>query len=389
MVIAPRTVTIFGATGSVGRSTLDLIGRDPNAYEVLALTACRDVDGLAAAAIAHRARRAVIADESRYNALKQALSGHAIEVAAGPDALVDAAEMGADWTMAAIVGGAGLASTLAAVRKGRTVALANKEALVSAGELMMAAVAESGATLLPVDSEHNAVFQCLASGDLDSVVKITLTASGGPFRTFTREAMRAVTPAQALKHPNWSMGRKISIDSATMMNKGLELIEAWHLFPVGLERLAILVHPQSVVHSMVEYRDRSTIAQLGCPDMRVPIANALAWPARMETPCQSLDLATVGRLDFEAPDEQRFPVLRLAREAIVEGGSAPAVLNAANEVAVAAFLDERIGFLDIGRIVEDVLARSNLAPATSMADIDVIDQSARRLAERLAAELIS
>jgi len=389
MVIAPRTVTIFGATGSVGRSTLDLIGRDPNAYEVLALTACRDVDGLAAAAIAHRARRAVIADESRYNALKQALSGHAIEVAAGADALVDAAEMGADWTMAAIVGGAGLASTLAAVRKGRTVALANKEALVSAGELMMAAVAESGATLLPVDSEHNAVFQCLASGDLDSVVKITLTASGGPFRTFTREAMRAVTPAQALKHPNWSMGRKISIDSATMMNKGLELIEAWHLFPVGLERLAILVHPQSVVHSMVEYRDRSTIAQLGCPDMRVPIANALAWPARMETPCQSLDLATVGRLDFEAPDEQRFPVLRLAREAIVEGGSAPAVLNAANEVAVAAFLDERIGFLDIGRIVEDVLARSNLAPATSMADIDVIDQSARRLAERLAAELIS
>jgi len=389
MVIAPRTVTIFGATGSVGRSTLDLIGRDSDAYEVLALTACHDVDGLAAAAIAHRAQRAVIADEGRYAALKQALAGTRIEAAAGASALIEAAEMGADWTMAAIVGGAGLAPTLAAVRHGRTVALANKEALVSAGALMMAAVAQSGATLLPVDSEHNAVFQCLASGNLDAVTRITLTASGGPFRTFTREAMRSVTPAQALKHPNWSMGRKISIDSATMMNKGLELIEAWHLFPVGLERLAVLVHPQSVVHSMVEFRDRSTIAQLGCPDMRVPIASTLAWPARMETPCRPLDLAAVGRLDFEAPDEQRFPALRLARGALEAGGSAPAVLNAANEVAVAAFLDERIGFLDIGRIVEDVLARSNLAPAASIADIQAIDLSARRLAERLAAELIS
>ncbi|HZV18834.1 MAG TPA: 1-deoxy-D-xylulose-5-phosphate reductoisomerase [Sphingobium sp.] len=389
MTIAPRTITIFGATGSVGRSTLDLIGHDPDAYDVLALTACHDVDGLAAAAIAHRARRAVIADETRYSALRDALAGTGVEATAGPLALIEAAEMGADWTMAAIVGGAGLAPTLAAVRHGRTVALANKEALVSAGALMMAAVAESGATLLPVDSEHNAIFQCLASGSLDAVSKITLTASGGPFRTFTRDAMRDVTPAEALKHPNWSMGRKISIDSATMMNKGLELIEAWHLFPVGLERLAILVHPQSVVHSMVEFRDRSTIAQLGCPDMRVPIASTLAWPARMETPCQPLDLGRIGRLDFEAPDEQRFPALRLAREAILAGGSAPAVLNAANEVAVAAFLDERIGFLDIGRIVEDVLARSNLGPATSIADIHAIDLSARRLAERLAAELIS
>lgn len=389
MVIAPRTVTIFGATGSVGRSTLDLIGRDPDAYEVLALTACHDVDGLAAAAVAHRTQRAVIADESRYAALKQALAGTGIEAAAGAPALIEAAAMGADWTMAAIVGGAGLAPTLEAVRHGRTVALANKEALVSAGALMMAAVAESGATLLPVDSEHNAIFQCLASGSLDTVAKITLTASGGPFRTFTREAMRSVAPAQALKHPNWSMGRKISIDSATMMNKGLELIEAWHLFPVGLERLAILVHPQSVVHSMVEFHDRSTIAQLGCPDMRVPIASTLAWPARMETPCRPLDLAAVGRLDFETPDEQRFPALRLAREALEAGGSAPAVLNAANEVAVMAFLDERIGFLDIGRIVEDVLARSDLALAASIADIEAIDLSARRLAERLAAELIS
>jgi len=389
MVMAPRTVSIFGATGSVGRSTLDLIGRVPAAYEVLALTAGCDAAGLAAAAITHRARRAVVADERSYGALKDALAGTGIEAAAGPAALIEAAEMGADWTMAAIVGCAGLAPTLAAVRQGRTVALANKEVLVSAGALMMAAVAESGATLLPVDSEHNAIFQCLASGGIDAVTRITLTASGGPFRTFSREAMRAVKPAQALKHPNWSMGRKISIDSATMMNKGLELIEAWHLFPIGLEKLAILVHPQSVVHSMVEYRDRSTIAQLGCPDMRVPIASTLAWPARMDTPCQSLDLASVGRLDFEAPDDQRFPALRLAREAIVTGGSAPAVLNAANEVAVAAFLDERIGFLDIGRIVEDVLARSNLGPATSIADIQAIDLSARRLAERLAAEFIS
>ncbi|MBN8818062.1 MAG: 1-deoxy-D-xylulose-5-phosphate reductoisomerase [Sphingomonas sp.] len=388
-MMAPRTVSVFGATGSVGRSTLDLVGRDPDAFEVLALTANGDVDGLARAAITHRARFAVIADERRYGDLKAALAGTGIEVAAGEGALIEAAERGADWTMAAIVGCAGLAPTLAAVRKGRTVALANKEALVSAGSIMMAAVTRSGATLLPVDSEHNAIFQCLASGGIDEVARIILTASGGPFRTFTREQMGLVTPAQALKHPNWSMGRKISIDSATMMNKGLELIEAYHLFPVGLEKLSILVHPQSVIHSMVEYRDRSTIAQLGCPDMRVPIASALAWPARMETPCQPLDLVAIGRLDFEAPDEVRFPALRLAREAIETAGSAPIVLNAANEIAVEAFLDGRIGFLDIGRIVEDVLARSNLGPAASIDDVWAIDLSARQLAERLAAELIN
>jgi len=386
---AGRSVSIFGATGSVGCSTLDLIGRDADAYEVLALTAHRDVAKLAQAAIAHRARVAVIADESRYADLKAALAGSGVEAAAGADALVDAATLGADWTMAAIVGCAGLASTLAAVRQGRTVALANKEALVSAGAVVTAAVQASGATLLPVDSEHNAIFQCLAGGPLDRVRRITLTASGGPFRTLPREAMRLVTPAQAVKHPNWSMGAKISVDSATMMNKGLELIEAFHLFPVGLERFSILVHPQSVIHSLVEFEDRSTLAQLGCPDMRVPIAHTLAWPDRMETPCRPLDLAEIGRLDFEAPDEARFPALRLAREAIQAGGAAPIILNAANEVAVAAFLQARIGFLDIGRIVEDVLARSDMAPAATIDEVWTIDRAARGQAERLAVELIN
>jgi 1-deoxy-D-xylulose-5-phosphate reductoisomerase len=387
--VTARTVSIFGATGSVGQSTLDLIGRDPDAYDVLALTAGCDTTKLAAAAIQHRARLAVVADESRYGDLKAALAGTGIEAAAGADALVEATDLGADWTMAAIVGCAGLAPTLAAIRHGRTVALANKEALVSAGAIMMAAVSQSGALLLPVDSEHNAIFQCLQSGGIEAVERIILTASGGPFRTMSYEAMRLVVPEQALKHPNWTMGRKITIDSATMMNKGLELIEAYHLFPVGLERLSILVHPQSVIHSMVEYKDRSTIAQLGCPDMRVPIASTLAWPARMETPCQPLDLAKIGRLDFEAPDERRFPALRLARDAIEAGGSAPATLNAANEVAVMAFLEGRIGFLDIGRIVEDVLARVEMLPVAGIEDVWAIDKDARRVAERLAAELIN
>ncbi|MBO9671654.1 MAG: 1-deoxy-D-xylulose-5-phosphate reductoisomerase [Sphingobium sp.] len=374
---APRSVSIFGATGSIGCSTLDLIGRDPDAYEVLALTAGCDVEKLAAQAILHNARLAVVADESCYGALKAALAGTGIEAAAGEGALVEAALMGADWTMAAIVGLAGLAPTLAAVKQGRTVALANKESLVAAGDVMMAAVQESGATLLPVDSEHNAIFQCLDGGAIDRVRKITLTASGGPFRTKALEEMRAVTLDEALKHPNWSMGRKITIDSATMMNKGLEYIEAYHLFPVGLDRLAILVHPQSVIHSMVEFVDCSTLAQLGSPDMRIPIANTLAWPDRMATPCRPLDLATIGRLDFEAPDEVRFPAIRLAREAIEAGGSAPAILNAANEIAVAAFLDGRIGFLDIAATVETVIGRSNAAPVRSLDDVRAADAGAR------------
>jgi len=382
--VTPRTVSIFGATGSVGQSTLDLIGRDPERYQVLAVTAGCDVAKLALAAIEHNARRAVVADERCYDDLKAALAGTGIEATAGPAALVEAADLDPDWTMAAIVGHAGLEPTLAAIRHGKTVALANKEALVAAGAIMMAAVRASGATLLPVDSEHNAIFQCLASGDVAQVRRITLTASGGPFRTFTREQMRAVTPAQAVKHPNWSMGRKISVDSATMMNKGLELIEAYHLFPVGLERLSILVHPQSVIHSMVEYVDCSTLAQLGSPDMRIPIAHTLAWPERMGTPCAPLDLATIGRLDFEAPDELRFPALRLARVAIETGGGAPAVLNAANEVAVAAFLDGRIGFLDIAGIVEAVLAQMDLAPLGTIDDVRAIDAAARAQAARQA-----
>ena len=381
---APRTLSIFGATGSIGCSTLDLIGRDPEAYEVVALTAGCDVEKLARAAIAHRARLAVVADERCYSDLKAALAGTDVEAAAGTDALVEAAQMGADWTMAAIVGLAGLAPTLAAVRQGRTVALANKESLVAAGDVMMAAVQESGATLLPVDSEHNAIFQCLAGASTERVRRITLTASGGPFRALPLEAMRAVTPEQALRHPNWSMGRKISIDSATMMNKGLEYIEAYHLFEVGLERLGILVHPQSVIHSMVEFVDCSTLAQLGSPDMRIPIANTLAWPDRMATPCKPLDLATVGRLDFEVPDEVRFPAIRLAREAIEQGGAAPAILNAANEVAVAAFLDGRVGFLDIAAIVEAVLERSNIAPLRALDDVMAADAAARAQAAQFA-----
>ncbi|MBB3981552.1 1-deoxy-D-xylulose-5-phosphate reductoisomerase [Sphingobium fontiphilum] len=384
-----RTVSIFGATGSVGTSTLDLIAREPDAFEVVALTANGDVDKLAAIARATNAQIAVIADESRYAALRDALAGSGTEAAAGEAALVDAARAGADWTMAAIVGCAGLAPTMAALAAGGTVALANKESLVSAGALMMGAATASGATLLPVDSEHNAIFQCLAGSDLSEVARIILTASGGPFRTRSREDMRAMTPEQAVAHPNWSMGAKISVDSATMMNKGLELIEAAHLFPVGLDRIEILVHPQSVIHSLVEYRDRSTLAQLGSPDMRIPIASALAWPRRMDTPCQPLDLARIGRLDFEAPDLDRFPALRLARAAAAAGGAAPAILNAANEVAVAAFLARRIGFLDIAMIVEDVLERYTAPMPDRIEDVLEADArargEARHVMERLAA----
>ncbi|WP_311270549.1 1-deoxy-D-xylulose-5-phosphate reductoisomerase [Sphingobium sp. WCS2017Hpa-17] len=384
-----KSVSIFGATGSVGLSTLDLIRREPDAYQVVALTANSDVDGLAAQARATGAQIAVIGQERLYGALKDALAGSGVEAAAGEEALVAAAQTGADWTMASIVGCAGLRPTIAALKAGRTVALANKESLVSAGALMMEAAAASGATLLPVDSEHNAIFQCLAGSSLDDVARITLTASGGPFRTKSRDEMAAMTPAQAVAHPNWSMGAKISVDSATMMNKGLELIEAAYLFPVGLDRIEILVHPQSVIHSMVEYRDRSTLAQLGSPDMRIPIAHALAWPKRIATPCQPLDLARIGRLDFEAPDLERFPALRLARDAAQAGGATPAILNAANEVAVAAFLEGRIGFLDIAMIVEDVLNRYSAASPSAIDDVLAADGQARaeagRVMERLTA----
>lgn len=377
-----RSISIFGATGSVGLSTLDLVRQHRSAFRVVALTANGNADALAALAREFGAEIAVVAEPDAYPALKAALAGSGIEAAAGPDALIQAAKSDVDWTMASIVGCAGLPPTMAAIEQGKTVALANKEALVSAGDLMMAAVKRSGATLLPVDSEHNAIFQCLAGGRIDQVRKITLTASGGPFRSFSLDEMRAVTPAQAVAHPNWDMGAKISIDSATMMNKGLELIEAYHLFPVGLDRLDILVHPQSVIHSMVEYVDCSTLAQLGSPDMRIPIASALAWPDRVATTCKPLDLATIGQLTFEQPDSGRFPALRLARAAINEGGAKPAILNAANEVAVAAFLAEKIGFLDIAALVEATLTAYVPDAPANLEDLFSVDAGARDYARR-------
>ena len=372
-----RTISILGATGSVGASTLDLIRRERDKWRVIALTANSNADELAKLAREFSAEIAVVADESCLPALRDALAGSGIETAGGPTALIEAASRPADLTLAAIVGCAGLAPTMAAIEQGRTVALANKEALVSAGEVMIAAVARHGATLLPVDSEHNAIFQCLAGNSLQYVRSITLTASGGPFRDWTLEQLHAATPAQAVKHPNWDMGAKISVDSATMMNKGLELIEAHYLFPVGLDRLRIIIHPQSVVHSMVEYRDGSTLAQLGPSDMRVPIASCLAWPARMDTPCAPLDLAALGELTFRAADELRFPATRIAREVAQAGGAAPAVLNAANEVAVAAFLDSQIAFTRITVMVEQVLARYAPAAPASLADVFAIDAEAR------------
>lgn len=377
-----KTVSILGASGSIGQSTLDLVKREPEAYQVLALTANSDVDGLAAAARVTNAQLAVIADESRYEALRAALAGTKTDVAAGPQALVDAARLQADWTMAAIVGCAGLAPTLAALETGKTVALANKEALVSAGDLMLAVARRTGATLLPTDSEHNAVFQCLDQSAPKGVAKIILTASGGPFRTWSSAEMKAAKPEQALKHPNWSMGAKITIDSATMFNKGLELIEAHYLFDMPAERLEVIFHPQSVIHSMVEYIDGSVLAQLGSPDMRIPIAHCLAWPGRIDTPVARLNLAQIARLDFEAPDEERFPALRLAREAMVSGGAKPAILNASNEIAVAAFLERRIAFTDIAEIVESVLHAYYPPAPSAISDVLEIDGEARRLAAR-------
>jgi 1-deoxy-D-xylulose-5-phosphate reductoisomerase len=375
-----KRITILGATGSIGTSTLDLIVRTPDAFEVLALTANRDVRKLADAAIRTRARRAVVADPECLDALRDALAGTAIEAAAGPEAVAEAATMGADWTMAAIVGTAGLRPVMAALQCGRTVALANKEALVSAGDVATAAARAHGATLLPVDSEHNAVFQCFDFEAPERVRRIVLTASGGPFRETSLEAMRTITPAQAVAHPNWSMGAKISVDSATMMNKGLELIEAFHLFPVSAEQLDVIVHRQSVVHSMVEYVDGSVLAQMGTPDMRTPIAYTLAWPDRMATPCAPLDLATVGRLDFEPADPVRFPALALARAALSAGGARPAILNAANEVAVAAFLRGQIGFLEIAAIVADTLERYDPEAPATLDAVFAVDGEARRLA---------
>jgi 1-deoxy-D-xylulose-5-phosphate reductoisomerase len=324
-----------------------------------------------------------VADDAALPALREALAGSGIETAGGTSALTEAASRPADITVAAIVGCAGLAPTMAAIEQGRTVALANKEALVSAGDVMMAAVARCGTTLLPIDSEHNAIFQCLAGNSYEHVRSITLTASGGPFRDWSPEQLAQASPAQAVRHPNWDMGAKISVDSATMFNKGLELIEAHHLFPVGLEKLRIVVHPQSVVHSMVEYRDGSTLAQLGPSDMRVPIASALAWPERMDTPCAPLDLAALGELTFRAPDEERFPATLLCRQAAQVGGAAPAVLSAANEVAVASFLDGKLAFTRIAVMVEQVLTRYSPQAPASLGDVIAVDAEARERTREL------
>ena len=377
-----RTISILGATGSVGEQTLDLVRRNRDDWRVVALTANCQVATLAAAAREFGAEIAVVADESCLADLREALAGSGIEAAAGRTALCEAAARPVDLTVAAIVGCAGLGPTMAAIEQGGTIALANKEALVSAGEIMTAAVSRHGATLLPVDSEHNAIFQCLQGGRIEDVRSITLTASGGPLRLV--EDLSEVTPEQAIAHPNWDMGAKISVDSATMFNKGLELIEAHHLFPVGLERIRIVVHPQSVIHSMVEYRDGSTLAQLGPSDMRVPIASCLAWPARMDTPMAPLDLAAIGELSFFAPDEKRFPATRLAREAAEAGGAAPAVLNAANEIAVEAFLKRKIAFSRIAVLVERVLADGNNPDAPrSLSDVLMVDEASRRRATEM------
>jgi 1-deoxy-D-xylulose-5-phosphate reductoisomerase len=372
-----RKVSVLGATGSVGTSTLDLIERSPDRFEVIALTAASNAAGLARSALRTGARLAVVADESKLPELELALAGSDCRAAGGREALLEAAGGEAEWVMAAIVGCAGLEPVMAAVEAGRTVALANKEALVTAGSLMTEAARRAGATILPVDSEHNAIFQCLAGSRLHDVARLTLTASGGPFRSMSAAQMARATPEQAVAHPNWSMGAKISVDSATMMNKGLELIEAHHLFGLASERIDILVHRQSVVHSLVEFVDGSVIGQLGSPDMRIPIAFALAWPERMATPAERLDLARIGSLDFEPPDETRFPALRLAREALVQGGAAPIVLNAANEVAVAAFLGRGIGFADVATTVERALASFDLPAPTTISEVIDIDREVR------------
>jgi 1-deoxy-D-xylulose-5-phosphate reductoisomerase len=385
----PRRVSILGATGSIGASTVDLLRRGE--YEVEALTANSNAAALAQLARDLNARFAAVADPSHYQALKDALAGSGIEAGAGPAAVVEAATRPADWVMAAISGASGLAPTLAAVAQGRTVALANKECLVCAGSLFMRAAAAAGVTLLPVDSEHNAVFQALAAGGRGDLRRVILTASGGPFRTWSKEALRHVTLEQALKHPNWSMGQKITIDSATMMNKGLEVIEAHHLFQVPASEIEVLVHPQSVVHGLVEFCDGSMIAAMAAPDMRVPIAHCLAWPERLDGPAPRLDLAKVATLTFEEPDDERFPALALARRALAMGQGAPTLLNAANEIAVAEFLDRRIAFLGIPALVEATLeqgARRGLVEEPqSLDDALSIDHDGRALARTLLPEI--
>lgn len=390
-----RRVTVLGSTGSVGVNTLDLIDfagvRGEAEVEIEALTANSNVALLAEQAKKFRPRYVAIGDASKKDALREALSGFDIEIGAGPEAVDEAGARDADWVMAAIVGAAGLKPTLNAAKRGAAIALANKECLVCAGEVVMQAIADHGGALLPVDSEHNAIFQVFDFERPNRISRLILTASGGPFRTWSIDQMRMATPSEAVAHPNWSMGAKISVDSATMMNKGLELIEASHIFPISHEKIEILVHPQSVIHSMVEYVDGSVLAQLGTPDMRIPIASTFAWPDRTPTPSARLDFAEVAQLTFEAPDIARFPSLRLAREAVQRGGVYPATLNAANEAAVAAFLAGNLKFLDIAAVCEHVLdqlgRRNGPAKLSSLEEAMAADGEARRIAgEAIAAK---
>ncbi len=371
----PKSVSVLGATGSIGRSTIDLIKQAPERYRVVALASKNNVDLLVQQALELRPAFVAIEEEGHYAQLKAGLEGSNIKIGAGAKAVVEAAEMDADWTISAIVGAAALPPTLAAIRRGGMVALANKECLVCAGDLVLEAAKKSGATLLPVDSEHNAIFQSFDFEKPETVEKITLTASGGPFRTTPKEALKAVTAAQAVKHPNWSMGAKISIDSATMMNKGLEIIEAYYLFPLEKNQIDVIVHPESIIHGLVHYTDGSVLAGMSTPDMRVPIAHTLAWPQRITTNTSRLDLTAHGKLTFEAPDEEKFPAIRLAKTALQNGGNAPAILNAANEVCVQHFLDGTIGFLDIAETVEkaiDALANNaTLKTVDAVNDIDL------------------
>ena len=384
-----RSVAILGATGSVGTSSLDLIERDPGRFNVTAVTAATNVAGLAAIARRTDAKLAVIAEPALLGDLEALLAGSGCRAAAGEEALVEAAAGDAELVIAAIVGCAGLKPAMAAVEAGRTLALANKEALVTAGALMTEAASRNGATILPIDSEHNAIFQCISGSRSQDISRIILTASGGPFRSAPMDRIRAATPSEAVAHPNWSMGAKISVDSATMMNKGLELIEAHYLFGLPSGRIDIVVHPQSIVHSLVEFVDGSVLAQLGAADMRIPIAFALAWPERMATPAERLDLAALARLDFEAPDAMRFPALRLGREALEAGGAAPTVLNAANEVAVERFLAGAIGFTEITAIVEQSLGLDDSPAPRSIDDVIAIDRQTRRRAAGLIQETCS
>jgi 1-deoxy-D-xylulose-5-phosphate reductoisomerase len=383
-----RSVTVLGSTGSIGCNTLDLIGRAPERFRVEALTGNANVELLIEQAKQFRPRLAVIGDAAKHARLKEGLAGTGIETAGGTEALLEAAARPAEFVMAGIVGIAGLAPTLTAARRGAIVGLANKECLVCAGDFLTKEIERGGAELLPVDSEHNAIFQCFDFHADKTVERLILTASGGPFRERSLAEMETMTPAQAVAHPNWDMGAKISVDSATMMNKGLELIEAYYLFPVDEPQIEIIVHPQSVVHSLVGYVDGSVLAQMGPPDMRTPISFALAWPNRMATPSERLDLAQIRNLTFEAPDLTRFPALRIARSALRAGGAAPIVLNAANEVAVRHFLDGAIGFLDIARLVESVLDRSNQPAPSRIEDVSEIDLTARRLAGQLVGEIL-